>query len=155
DEATATAEAMVMLFNAQKGKNKRYGIMVGNVLPQTLDVLKSDLSYKKVFDTGRQLMEGLRVAMHNNGHIAEVIGEPPLFDVFFSSKKIRNYRDILQSDTKKAIKFNQLLRERKVFKGDNKFYISAAHDQDDIDLTILAMNDAAEELKKFSFDTNN
>ena len=136
------------------------GTLSGNPLASvaglaTLDVLKSDLSYKKVFDTGRQLMEGLRVAMRNNGHIAEVIGEPPLFDVFFSSKKIRNYRDILQSDAKKAIKFNQLLRERKVFKGDSKFYISAAHDQDDIDLTILAMNDAAEELKKFSFYTNN
>jgi glycine dehydrogenase len=42
DEATATAEAMVMIYNAQKGKNKTNVCLVdSNILPQTLDVLKS------------------------------------------------------------------------------------------------------------------
>jgi len=42
DEATATAEAMVMLFSNQKGKNKANVCLVdSNILPQTLDVLKS------------------------------------------------------------------------------------------------------------------
>ena len=41
DEATATAEAMVMLYNAQKGKNKKNWFYVGNILPQTLEVLRS------------------------------------------------------------------------------------------------------------------
>lgn len=41
DEATATAEAMVMLFNFQKGKDIKLDFYVGDILPQTLDVLKS------------------------------------------------------------------------------------------------------------------
>jgi glutamate-1-semialdehyde 2,1-aminomutase len=44
--------------------------------------------------------------------------------------------------------YNQLLRQRNIFKGDSKFYVSVAHTQDDIDLAIFAMNDAAKELNE-------
>ena len=93
-------------------------------------------------------MEGLQAALQDNGHTAQITGEPVLFDVFFSSRKIKNYRDVLQSDTRKSRSFNQLLRKQKIFKSDSKFYVSLAHTQDDIDLTILAMNHAAKGLKE-------
>ena len=129
------------------------GTLSGNPLASvagltTLNILKPASSYQKVFETGRQLMEGLRAALQDNGHIAQITGEPALFDVFFSDKKIKNYRDVLQSDTGKSKSFNQLLRKQKIFKSDSKFYVSLAHTQDDIDLTISAMNHAAKALKE-------
>ena len=61
DEATATAEAMVMLYNAQKGKNKRKGFLVGNILPQTLDVLKSRAEGFgiEIYQTGEPIIQEL------------------------------------------------------------------------------------------------
>ena len=129
------------------------GTLSGNPLASvaglaTLNILKPASSYQKVFETGRQLMEGLRAALQDNGHVAQIAGEPALFDVFFTDKKIKNYRDVLQSDAGKSRSFNQLLRKQKIFKSDSKFYVSLAHTQDDIDLTISAMNHAAKTLKE-------
>jgi glutamate-1-semialdehyde 2,1-aminomutase len=129
------------------------GTLSGNPLASvaglaTLNILKPASSYQKVFETGRQLMEGLRAALQDNGHVAQITGEPALFDVFFSDRQIKNYRDVLQSDAGKSRSFNQLLRKQKIFKSDSKFYVSLAHTQDDIDLTISAMNHAAKALKE-------
>ena len=129
------------------------GTLSGNPLASvaglaTLNILKPASSYQKVFETGRQLMEGLRAALQDNGHVAQITGEPALFDVFFSDRQIKNYRDVLQSDTGKSKSFNQLLRKQKIFKSDSKFYVSLSHTQDDIDLTISAMNHAAKALKE-------
>jgi len=129
------------------------GTLSGNPLAAvaglaTLEVLNSCVTYEKVFDTGNQLMDGLKAARKDNGHVANILGEAPLFDVFFTNKPIKNYRDILQSDTKKSMVYNQLLRQRNIFKGDSKFYVSVAHTQDDIDLAISAMKDAAKELNE-------
>ena len=56
-----------------------------------------------------------------------ILGEPPLFDVFFTDNEISDYRGILKADTKKGSAFNKLLRSNQVFKGDSKFYVSLAH----------------------------
>jgi glutamate-1-semialdehyde 2,1-aminomutase len=76
-----------------------------------------------------------------------VIGEPPLFDVFFTDGSVENYRDVLATDAAKGRAFNALLRERGIFKGDSKYYISLAHDEADIQQTLAAFKDAAKALK--------
>ena len=92
-------------------------------------------------------MSALKGAMHDNQHDAVVIGEPPLFDVFFTEAGIKDYRGVLKSDSKKAAAFNALLRARNIFKGDSKFYVSLAHDEDDVEQTIQAIRSAASALK--------
>ena len=92
-------------------------------------------------------MAELEAAMKDFGHSATVIGEPPLFDVFFTDDEITDYRGILKADSKKGSAFNQLLRSNQVFKGDSKFYVSLAHTNEDTDLTVNAIREAARALK--------
>jgi glutamate-1-semialdehyde 2,1-aminomutase len=79
---------------------------------------------------------------------AQVIGEPPLFDVVFTDQPIKDYRDTLKGDKAMATRFNQLLRERGLMKGESKYYVSLAHTQADIDHTIKAWEEAAKLLNK-------
>lgn len=113
---------------------------------KTLEILKRPGSYEKVFETGNRLIEGLQAAMCDNGHAAKVIGEPPLFDVFFTDGPVENYRGMAAADAAKGRAFTALLRERGVFKGDSKYYISLAHDEADIELTLEAIKGAAKAL---------
>jgi glutamate-1-semialdehyde 2,1-aminomutase len=116
---------------------------------KTLEILQRPGSYEQIFETGQRLKAGLEAAMHDNGHAAKVIGEPPLFDVFFTDGSVENYRDVLATDAAKGRAFNALLRERGIFKGDSKYYISLAHDEADIQQTLTAFKDAAKALKEF------
>ena len=48
-------------------------------------------------------MGELEAAMKDYGHSAVTLGEPPLFDVFFTDNEISDYRGILKADTKKGV----------------------------------------------------
>ena len=113
----------------------------------TLEVLKRPGTYEKVFATGRELMGSLSELLQEAGIAAQVIGEPPLFDVIFTDQPVKDYRDTLKGDAEKAKRFNQLLRTRGIMKGESKYYVSLAHTRVDIDHTIAAWTDAVKELK--------
>jgi glutamate-1-semialdehyde 2,1-aminomutase len=113
----------------------------------TLEVLRRSGAYEQVFATGRTLMKGLDELLKKAGIKATVIGEPPLFDVVFTNQPIKDYRDTLKGDKAMATRFNQLLRERGLMKGESKYYVSLAHTQADIDLTIGAWADAIKHLR--------
>ncbi|MSP75186.1 MAG: aminotransferase class III-fold pyridoxal phosphate-dependent enzyme [Rhodospirillaceae bacterium] len=113
----------------------------------TLDVLKQPGTYEKVFATGRTLMAALSDLLQRSGFKAQVIGEPPLFDILFTDQPVKDYRDTLKADTAILKRFNQLLRARGIMKGESKYYVSLAHTQADIDHTIGAWTDALKELK--------
>src|SRR5471030_2371334 len=114
----------------------------------TLDVLKRPGAYEQVFKTGRTLMAALSDMLKNAGIKAQVIGEPPLFDIIFTDHPIKDYRDTLKADKAVLGRFNKLLRERGIMKGESKYYVSLAHTQADIDQTIEAWAGAIKELKK-------
>ena len=113
----------------------------------TLDVLKQPGTYEGVFATGRELMGTLSELLKKAGLKAQVIGEPPLFDVIFTDQPIKDYRDTLKADTAIQKRFNQALRARGIMKGDSKYYVSVAHTRADIDHTIAAWKEAIEEIK--------
>ncbi len=81
------------------------------------------------------------------GIAAQISGEPPLFDVVFTEEPIRDYRSTLTGDAAMARRFNALLRERGILKGEQKYYISLAHTDDDIKDTIAAWEGAITQLK--------
>jgi glutamate-1-semialdehyde 2,1-aminomutase len=109
----------------------------------TLEVLRLPGTYESVFKTGRTLMSALSDLLNRAGIKATVIGEPPLFDVIFTDQPIKDYRDTLKGDKAIAGKFNKLLRERGIMKGESKYYVSLAHTRADIDHTIGAWTEAA------------
>lgn len=114
----------------------------------TLNVLKQPGTYEKVFETGRTLMGALDDLLKKAGIKATVVGEPPLFDIVFTDHPLKDYRDTLKGDKAMLGRFNALLRERGIMKGESKYYVSLAHTQADIDHTIQAWAESIQELKK-------
>ena len=111
-------------------------------------MLRHPGTYEKVFATGRELMGTLSELLKKAGLKAQLIGEPPLFDLVFTDRTIKDYRDTLHADAAILKRFNQLLRARGIMKGESKYYVSVAHNRADIDHTIDAWKGAIAELKK-------
>ncbi|MBT5109072.1 MAG: aminotransferase class III-fold pyridoxal phosphate-dependent enzyme [Rhodospirillaceae bacterium] len=112
----------------------------------TLEVLRRPGAYERIFETGRTLMNGLRDMLAKADVPAQVIGEPPLFDVFFVDNAIGDYRGTLGADAARAERFNASLRDSGILKGPSKFYVSLAHDDADIAQTLAAFKTAVEVL---------
>ncbi len=110
----------------------------------TLEILRRPGAYEQIFATGRELMGGIEDLLKRAGLAAQVIGEPPLFDVLFSDGDARDYRGTARADGAKLKRFNALLRERGVLKGDSKFYVSLAHTGEDVRHTLDAVAGALE-----------
>jgi len=108
----------------------------------TLEVLRRPGAYERIFATGRDLMGTLSELLKRNGLTAQVTGEPPLFDVVFTSDPIRDYRGTLRGDGDLMRRFNALLRDRGVLKGESKYYVSLAHTPEDIQHTCEAWGSA-------------
>jgi glutamate-1-semialdehyde 2,1-aminomutase len=112
----------------------------------TLNVLRQPGAYEKIHANGQALMDALAELFAKTGTPARVAGEAPLFDVFFTDGPVRDYRTMVAGNRERTLRFNRLIRERGVFKGDSKFYISLAHTDEDIALTTDAFADALDEM---------
>jgi glutamate-1-semialdehyde 2,1-aminomutase len=108
----------------------------------TLEVLRRPGAYEKVFATGRTLMEGFAATIRKHGLPAQVVGEPPLFDVIYAEGDLYDYRSVLRNDAAMQKRINTRLRASGILKGDSKFYVSLAHDEADIDKTLAAFEAA-------------
>jgi glutamate-1-semialdehyde 2,1-aminomutase len=112
----------------------------------TLEILRRPGAYERIFGTGRELMGALTELLKRNGLTAQVIGEPPLFDGVFAAEPVHDYRGALRGDIEMLRRFNALLRERGVLKGESKYYVSLAHTPEDIRHTCDAWASAIEAL---------
>ena len=112
----------------------------------TLAILQRPDAYEGLFATGRELMETLAELLKRNGIAAQVTGEPPLFDVVFGPEPVRDYRGTLRGDAETLRRFNALLRERGILKGEQKYYVSLAHTAEDVRHTREAWTSAIKAL---------
>ena len=112
----------------------------------TLEILRRPGAYDQLFAIGRGLMATLTELLRRNGLTAQVIGEPPLFDAVFSGEVVRDYRGTLRGNAEMGRRFNALLRERGILKGEAKYYVSLAHTTEDIQHTREAWAAAIEVL---------
>ena len=113
----------------------------------TLSILRREGTYERLFATGQQVKDALERLLMEAEIAAQVVGEAPLFDVVFSDSEVTDYRSSLKGDKAMQRRFNDLLLERGIFKGDSKYYISIAHDAEDVDKTIGAFSSAIDELR--------
>jgi glutamate-1-semialdehyde 2,1-aminomutase len=102
----------------------------------TLAELRKPGTYERLFRTGARLKQGLAAAVARHGVAAQVSGEPPVFDLFFTDREIVDYRATLTADRDRIRRFNQELVRRGVVKAVNKIYVSLAHTDADVDETI-------------------
>ncbi len=112
----------------------------------TLNELKKEGSYEKLFSTGRQLRIALEKLLKEADIPAQVIGEDCCFDVFFTDQEIRDYRSLQTADEAILKRFNKVLFDRGIYKSTSKYYISLALTHDDVDSTIEAYKEAVAQI---------
>ena len=108
----------------------------------TLAELRKPGTYAKLFGTGTRLRDGLAAAVLKHGVAAQVSGEPPVFDIFFTDHPIVDYRATLTADRERIKRFNAELLRRGVVKAVNKIYVSLAHTDRDVDETLEVFDQA-------------
>jgi glutamate-1-semialdehyde 2,1-aminomutase len=135
----------------EEGFLTQIGTLSGNPVAATaglatLEILRRPGAYERLFTTGRELMGALADLLKRKGVTAQVVGEPPLFDVVFIGEPVRDYRGALRGNADMLRRFNAALRERGILKGESKYYVSLAHTPDDIRHTIDAWTSSVEVL---------
>src|SRR5438477_2552091 len=156
--AAIAGKAEIMAhFDKAKVGDENYLIQIGTLSGNpvaaaaglaTMAILRRPGAYERIPATGRELMWSLGGLLQRAGIPAQITGEPPLFDVVFTDQPIRDYLSTLTGDTELMRRFNALLRERGILKGESKYYISLAHTDQDIKDTIGIWKDVIDELKR-------
>ena len=155
--AVAGRADMMAHFDASKagaeGFVKQIGTLSGNPVAAaaglaTLHVLREPGAYARIEATGRTLMTSLAAILDEFGIAARVLGEPAVFDAVFTRDEVHDYRGMLRGDAQMQERFNLLLRQRGILKGESKYYVSLAHDARDVDETVAAWRSAAQELAR-------
>ena len=154
--AVAGKEEMMGHFDASSidagGHLPQIGTLSGNPVAaaaglKTLEILRREGSYERIFATGQRLKDELQRMLNEAEIPASVVGEAPLFDVFFTEGDITDYRSTLLADKQLLSRFNENLLAQGVLKGDTKFYVSLAHTAADVQNTLDAFSTAIESLK--------
>jgi glutamate-1-semialdehyde 2,1-aminomutase len=124
------------------------GTMNGNPLAAsaglaTLDILAEDGVYERLYSTADRLKVGLRKVAEQHDEHFRIQGEGPVFQAFCTEQDPANYPDVLQTNRARSRRFGLELIKRGFFlnPGD-KFYVSLAHDESDVDRTLEAASEA-------------
>lgn len=113
---------------------------------KTMEILRRDGQYDRLRSLGKQLMGMASDALTSADIPHRVVGDPTLFELVFTDRDVRDYRDVLQSDTARAAQFNAVLRADGLFKAPGKTYPCLALTKADLEQTRAAYRKAAESL---------
>jgi glutamate-1-semialdehyde 2,1-aminomutase len=102
----------------------------------TLAELRKPDAYQRLFATGERLRQGLAAAAGGAGLPAQVVGESPVFEIYFTDRPVTDYRATLTADMKRHRAFTRALLERGVTKAAQKFYVSLAHGDAEVERTL-------------------
>jgi glutamate-1-semialdehyde 2,1-aminomutase len=102
--------------------------------------------FKRLEATGRRLMHALTEALRGARVPAQVLGEPSVFQPWFTETEVVDHRSSLTADARRGLRFVDCLLDRGVLKAHEKFFVSTAHGEDEAAVTIAAFEAAAERL---------
>jgi len=83
-------------------------------------------------------------AARRAGFKAQVAGEAPVFEIYFTDRPITDYRATLTADRALHAAFTRELLERGIVKAAQKIYVSLAHTEEDIQRTVQVFTAALE-----------
>src|SRR5438132_2812999 len=110
----------------------------------TLAELRKPGAYERLFATGNRVKTALAEAARRAGFQAQVAGEAPVFEIYFTDRPITDYRATLTADRALHAAFTRALLERGVVKAAQKIYVSLAHTEEDIQRIIQVFSAAFE-----------
>ena len=113
---------------------------------KTMEILRRPGVYERLRATGETVMAALTRSLSKAGIDHRIVGDATVFDVVFTDTDVRNYRDVFGADAERNARFNAALRKKGIFKSPGKLYPSLAITEDDIALTIDAIEYAAREI---------
>ena len=93
------------------------------------------------------MCQAIKDISKQHGVPVQVCGEDSIFDIYFSDRPMINYRDTLMADSGMMTRFMTGLLERGILRGNQKFYPSIVHTDEDIDRTIQAFEEVIPGLK--------
>jgi len=114
----------------------------------TLAELRKPGTYARLFRIGAAIRDGLAGLVKRSAIPAQVVGEAPLFDIFFTERPVTDYRSTLIADRELLKAFNHECLKRGVLKGAQKLYVSLAHTEADVERTLEAFAGALEALPR-------
>jgi glutamate-1-semialdehyde 2,1-aminomutase len=115
----------------------------------TLAELRKEGSYERLRAVGGRVRQALVDICAENGIPVQSSGDDTIFDVFFTNRPVRNYRDSLTSDAQMMARFNAGLLEQGILKSwPQKYYPSLAHTDEDVERTIEAFRHVIKGLKR-------
>lgn len=105
--------------------------------------------YSRLAEIGDQLRTQLTALLYDHGERAQVVGSDSLWQVVFTDQPITSVRDIWQSDGERLLRFHDgLLRNGVLVWRGNRSFISTAHDDEAIAITLEAADAALRGLSK-------
>ena len=113
---------------------------------KTLEILRRPGQYERLEEIGKTVMGLARDALDPTGISYRLVGEPSLFEVVFTDRNIRNYRDALPANDARTASWNEALRTHGLFKPPGKIYSCLALNDDDLEMTKRAFEAAASQL---------
>ena len=112
----------------------------------TLDELSapSNNAYKKLHELGNRLIRGLNNIFEKQNVKALAQGPEGYWNIFFTPlEKVLDFRQMLTSDQKMALKLQRELLKRGIFISPTWHnFMSVAHTKEDIDKTLIAVDAA-------------
>ncbi len=110
---------------------------------KTMEVLTREGAYDQLRATGQAVMDMQSDALGKAGIAHRIVGDPTLFDIYFTEAECLDYRSARHDDPAVSARYNAVLRENGVFKAPGKVYPSLAITDEDLALTAAAVEKAA------------
>jgi glutamate-1-semialdehyde 2,1-aminomutase len=108
----------------------------------TLKILKSQVPYEAIDDSGSYLMKELSKEFASSGIEHEIVGYPGVFNVRFDSKGPTEYRSALKANRERYANFAFALLQKGVrILPRGTWFLSSVHSTPDLDKTLSAVRD--------------
>ena len=115
-----------------------------------LGVLEQPGTYDHLHAIGSRLRAGISMLGDKHGYAVQCPGEDAVFGVRFTPKQpLRNWQDLLTSDKSLGFRWAiQLLNRGILVNPNEKFYLSTVHTMEDIEQTLIAVDEAFEAMEQ-------
>jgi len=118
----------------------------------TLDFLMTPGIYQSLFEKSEQLMRGIGERLESAGFETRVVGIGPLFQIWFTSSPIHNYRDAVRHTRRDLFRvwWEEMMKRGVLFHPDalENLFVSFAHSDIDVECTLLAVEGALPEMRR-------
>ncbi len=148
-------KAEIMKHVAPQGPIYQAGTLSGNPIAvaaglATLNVLKRPGVYQRLEELAQRLSKGLREAAKEAGIEVSLNRVGSMMTCFFTSGEVTDFAQAMSADTERYAKFWREMLARGVYLAPSQFeatFVSLAHTEEEIDLTIEAAYEAFKALK--------